>query len=256
MSDSRTPVNGLEKLVVETISEYTADFVPNQVVHLDSSFVNLGMDSLDVAELMVELEDKLGRNFSRDSPGFHTVRGLLSFIKLDLASFDLVRDLLNTKIDSEEHAHAAGQEDPQKAFIVVKDYVDRTTHWNEGGATRHDALLALKTLEGSFKQTYLESEGTLRQELHRQFRELGYTTNRQTTELLNLVFSVMGTVPSTDTADSSKEASFYVNSKDLNDAKKDARKEGSTVVALSLEQDDHFSVGVYTNQAQEMVTDE
>ena len=31
-----------------------------------------------------------------------------------------------------------------KAFTTLTDYVERTTHWREGGADRHEAKLALK----------------------------------------------------------------------------------------------------------------
>jgi hypothetical protein len=35
------------------------------------------------------------------------------------------------------------------ALRTLRDYVERSTHWQEGGATRHDAMLALKELEGT-----------------------------------------------------------------------------------------------------------
>lgn len=31
-----------------------------------------------------------------------------------------------------------------KVFKILTDYVERTTHWHEGGADRHDAKVALK----------------------------------------------------------------------------------------------------------------
>ena len=32
-----------------------------------------------------------------------------------------------------------------RVFTTLTDYVERTTHWREGGADRHDAKLALKS---------------------------------------------------------------------------------------------------------------
>jgi hypothetical protein len=34
-----------------------------------------------------------------------------------------------------------------QALCVLRDYVQRSTHWQEGGADRHAALLALEVLE-------------------------------------------------------------------------------------------------------------
>ena len=34
----------------------------------------------------------------------------------------------------------------EKALATLRDYVERSTHWREGGATRHDALRALAEL--------------------------------------------------------------------------------------------------------------
>jgi len=31
-----------------------------------------------------------------------------------------------------------------RAFATLSDYIERTTHWREGGADRHDAKLALR----------------------------------------------------------------------------------------------------------------
>jgi hypothetical protein len=34
----------------------------------------------------------------------------------------------------------------EQALATLRDYVERSTHWREGGATRHDALAALAEL--------------------------------------------------------------------------------------------------------------
>lgn len=44
--------------------------------------------------------------------------------------------------------------DKGTALATLRDYVERSTHWREGGATRHDALSALDTLsDGSRPKT-------------------------------------------------------------------------------------------------------
>lgn len=35
----------------------------------------------------------------------------------------------------------------EQALVTLRDYVERSTHWREGGADRHAALLALRVLE-------------------------------------------------------------------------------------------------------------
>jgi hypothetical protein len=35
----------------------------------------------------------------------------------------------------------------EQALATLRDYVERSTHWREGGADRHSALLALRVLE-------------------------------------------------------------------------------------------------------------
>lgn len=35
----------------------------------------------------------------------------------------------------------------EQALATLRDYVERSTHWQEGGADRHAALLALQVLE-------------------------------------------------------------------------------------------------------------
>jgi hypothetical protein len=48
----------------------------------------------------------------------------------------------------------------EQAIAVLRDYVERTTHWREGGATRHDALLALGKLKpvGSVLKGHLQEQ--------------------------------------------------------------------------------------------------
>ena len=35
----------------------------------------------------------------------------------------------------------------EQALATLRDYVERSTHWQEGGADRHAAMLALQVLE-------------------------------------------------------------------------------------------------------------
>lgn len=43
---------------------------------------------------------------------------------------------------------------PKPPLAVIRDYIERSTQWQEGGATRHDALkLALPELEDSIDWT-------------------------------------------------------------------------------------------------------
>ena len=42
----------------------------------------------------------------------------------------------------------------EQALATVLDYVLRTHRWDEGGATRHDALLALGALGADVSPTY------------------------------------------------------------------------------------------------------
>ena len=41
-----------------------------------------------------------------------------------------------------------------QALATLLDYVQRSTHWKEGGATRHDALLALGALGANVPAHY------------------------------------------------------------------------------------------------------
>lgn len=52
----------------------------------------------------------------------------------------------------------------EQALATLRDYVQRSTHCQEGGATRHDALLALKVLtqwQSSVKGAELEMTAAL-----------------------------------------------------------------------------------------------
>jgi hypothetical protein len=40
----------------------------------------------------------------------------------------------------------SAQQQNADALLILHDFVERATHWREGGATRHDALLALGRL--------------------------------------------------------------------------------------------------------------
>jgi hypothetical protein len=42
----------------------------------------------------------------------------------------------------------------EQALATLLDYVQRSTHWCEGGATRHDALLALGELGADVPSPY------------------------------------------------------------------------------------------------------
>jgi hypothetical protein len=42
----------------------------------------------------------------------------------------------------------------EQALATLLDYVQRSTHWREGGATRHDAMLALGDLGADVPKPY------------------------------------------------------------------------------------------------------
>jgi hypothetical protein len=42
----------------------------------------------------------------------------------------------------------------EQALATLRDYVEHSTHWREGGATRHDALLALGRLGADVPSPY------------------------------------------------------------------------------------------------------
>jgi hypothetical protein len=48
----------------------------------------------------------------------------------------------------------------EQALATLRDYVERSTHWQEGGATRHDAILALSSLRpvGSILRGHLKPQ--------------------------------------------------------------------------------------------------
>lgn len=48
--------------------------------------------------------------------------------------------------NNQEQATRVAHHLAQNALSTLADYVERSTHWREGGATRHDALLAIKDL--------------------------------------------------------------------------------------------------------------
>jgi len=49
---------------------------------------------------------------------------------------------------------------PTNPLATLLDYVQRTHHWDEGGATRHDALLALGVLGADVAAPYKPSPGS------------------------------------------------------------------------------------------------
>lgn len=50
----------------------------------------------------------------------------------------------------------------EQALATLRDYVERSTHWQEGGATRHDALkVALPALEDAIRDATLEVTAAL-----------------------------------------------------------------------------------------------
>ena len=42
----------------------------------------------------------------------------------------------------------------EQALATLLDYVQRSTHWQEGGATRHDAMMALGVLGAAVAAPY------------------------------------------------------------------------------------------------------
>ncbi len=66
------------KAIAETVAERT-DCNPDDV-KMESTFRDLGIDSLDTVELLMELEDKLGISIELDKK-IETVGDLVSFIQ-------------------------------------------------------------------------------------------------------------------------------------------------------------------------------
>ena len=44
----------------------------------------------------------------------------------------------------------------EQALATLRDYVERSTHWQEGGADRHAAKLAIKALDDSIRGAVLD----------------------------------------------------------------------------------------------------
>ncbi len=61
-----------------------------------------------------------------------------------------------------------------QALATLADYVQRSTHWEEGGATRHDALLALGELTDGVEWTEKGLE---------EWRDMWKSTARQNTAI-------------------------------------------------------------------------
>ena len=66
------------KAIAETVAERTDCSAAD--VKMESSFHDLGIDSLDTVELLMELEDKLGISIELDKK-IETVGDLVSFIQ-------------------------------------------------------------------------------------------------------------------------------------------------------------------------------
>ena len=69
-------------MVFEAIAELVAERVEKDVseITMDSKFQDLGIDSLDTVELLMNLEDKLGIEVELDQKG-ETVGDLVAFIE-------------------------------------------------------------------------------------------------------------------------------------------------------------------------------
>ena len=69
-------------MVFEAIAELVADRVEKDVseITMDSKFQDLGIDSLDTVELLMNLEDKLGIEVELDQK-VETVGDLVAFIE-------------------------------------------------------------------------------------------------------------------------------------------------------------------------------
>lgn len=69
-------------MVFEAIAELVAERVEKDVSEItkDSSFKDLGIDSLDTVELLMNLEDKLGMEIELDQK-VETVGDLVAFIE-------------------------------------------------------------------------------------------------------------------------------------------------------------------------------
>lgn len=69
-------------MVFEAIAELVAERVEKDVseITMDSKFQNLGIDSLDTVELLMNLEDKLGIEVELDQK-VETVGDLVAFIE-------------------------------------------------------------------------------------------------------------------------------------------------------------------------------
>lgn len=60
-----------------------------------------------------------------------------------------------------------------KAFTTLTDYVERTTHWVEGGADRHSAKLALKDFGNALDDVEWTEKGLA------EWRDVALTNTRQ-----------------------------------------------------------------------------
>lgn len=67
----------MEQKIIEIIAEYQDKEVSEY--HADQTFIEMGLDSLDLAEMMIQLEDALGVEVDI-SPKYNTPAKLAKFI--------------------------------------------------------------------------------------------------------------------------------------------------------------------------------
>ena len=73
---------GGKKMIFDAIAELIADRVEcdKSEITMDSTFKDLGIDSLDTVELLMDLEDKIGKEIELDQE-VKTVGELVAFIE-------------------------------------------------------------------------------------------------------------------------------------------------------------------------------
>ncbi len=69
----------IQERVIEIIAEQLGK--DKDQIKPDSTFVDLGADSLDTAELVMEFEDEFGINIPEDEEGILTVKDAVSYIE-------------------------------------------------------------------------------------------------------------------------------------------------------------------------------
>lgn len=69
----------IQERVIEIIAEQLGK--DKDQIKPDSTFVDLGADSLDTAELVMEFEDEFGINIPEDEEGIQTVKDAVDYIE-------------------------------------------------------------------------------------------------------------------------------------------------------------------------------